>query len=82
MPEAARPPEPNFWLATPTPLPTEVGENRTNWDLRYDAPPAFAHTFEINANPGLTPPSPEGPLALPGVYTLTVNVDGHAYSRP
>ena len=79
--EAAHPPEPSFWLAVPKPLPTDVGENRTNWDLRYDAPPAFTHTFEINANPGLTPPSPEGPMALPGVYTLTLTVGGHSYSR-
>ena len=81
VPEAARPPEPSFWLAVPKPLPTRVGENRVNWDLRYDSPPAFAHTFEINANPGLTPPSPEGPVALPGVYTLTLNVDGRSYRR-
>ncbi|HET9683562.1 MAG TPA: hypothetical protein VFP15_05625 [Gemmatimonadaceae bacterium] len=81
VPEAAHPPEPSFWLATPQPLPTNVGENRMNWDLRYDAPPAFTHSFEINANPGLTPASPEGPLALPGTYTLTLTVDGHSYSR-
>jgi len=63
------------------PLPTSVGDNRMNWDLRYDSPPAFAHTFEINANPGLTPPSPEGPVALPGEYTLTLNVNGRSWRR-
>jgi photosystem II stability/assembly factor-like uncharacterized protein len=81
VPEAAHPPEPNFWLATPEALPTGAGEHRVNWDLRYDAPPAFSHSFEINANPGQTPASPEGPLALPGEYTLTLGVNGHAYSR-
>jgi photosystem II stability/assembly factor-like uncharacterized protein len=81
VPEAARPPEPNFWLATPRPLPTAAGTNRVNWDLRYDSPPAFAHSFEINANPGLTPPSPEGPLAQPGVYTVRLTVDGKAYTQ-
>jgi hypothetical protein len=80
--EAARPPHPNFWVAVPTPLPTGTGTNRTSWDLRYDAPPAFTHTFEINANPGLTPPSPEGPLALPGTYTLRLTVDGRSYAQP
>ncbi|HYL54041.1 MAG TPA: hypothetical protein VEU73_00550 [Gemmatimonadales bacterium] len=79
--EAARPPEPNFWLATPEPLPTAVGTNRVNWDIRYDAPAALTHTFEINANPGLTPPSPVGPLALPGTYTLRLTVDGKRYSQ-
>jgi hypothetical protein len=79
--EAAQPPEPNFWLATPQPIPTAIGTNRMAWDLRYDAPPAFEHTFEINANPGLTPASPEGPLALPGVYTVKLTVDGRAYTQ-
>jgi photosystem II stability/assembly factor-like uncharacterized protein len=80
VPEAARPPEPTFWLATPQPLPTAVGTNRANWDLRYDPPPAFSHSFEINANPALTPASPEGPLALPGTYTVRLSVDGNAYT--
>ena len=78
--EAARPPEPNFWLAVPQPLPTALGVNRATWDLRYDAPPAFSHSFEINANPGLTPPTPDGPLALPGTYTVRLAVDGKAYA--
>ncbi|MEP6991269.1 MAG: hypothetical protein ABJA80_10090, partial [bacterium] len=80
--EAARPPHPNFWVATPSPLPASAGTNRAHWDLRYDAPPALAHTFEINANPGLTPPSPEGPVALPGTYTLRLTVDGRSYTQP
>jgi hypothetical protein len=80
--EAARPPEPNFWIAPPFQLPAEAGGNRTNWDLRADAPPAFTHTFEINANPGLTPPSPQGPLVPPGTYTLRLTVDGKTYNQP
>ena len=79
--EAARPPHPNFWLAPPIALPASAGENRTHWDLRYDAPPAFAHSFEINANPGLTPPSPEGALALPGRYTLRLTAGGATYTQ-
>jgi hypothetical protein len=80
--EAARPPEPNFWIAPPFQLPAEAGGNRTNWDLRADAPAAFTHSFDINANPGLTPPSPQGPLVPPGVYTLRLTVDGKVYTRP
>jgi hypothetical protein len=81
VPEAARPPEPNFWIETPKPLPTNVGDNRTNWDLRYDSPSSFTHSFEINANPGLTPASPEGPVAIPGTYTLKLTVDGKSYTQ-
>ena len=79
--EAARPPHPNFWVAPPFVLPKQAGTNRTSWDLRYDAPPAVSHSFEINANAGRTPASPEGPVALPGTYTLKLNVDGRAYTQ-
>ncbi|MEJ2216991.1 MAG: hypothetical protein P8099_10285 [Gemmatimonadota bacterium] len=80
-PEYRYPPEPDLWLKWPAPIPTKVGLNRVNWDLRYDDPPAFKHTFEINANPHLTPPSPQGPLALPGTYTVRLAVDGRTYTQ-
>ena len=81
VPEAARPPHPDFWVATPAPMPTDVGTHRINWDLRRDPPPAFSHGFSINANPGLTPASPEGALVLPGVYTLKLTVDGKSLTQ-
>ena len=72
------PPVPDFWIEKPMPMPTNVGMNRINWNLRVDSPPAFSHNYEINANPGETPASPEGPIVPPGVYTLTLTVDGKA----
>jgi hypothetical protein len=75
------PPVPDFWVDTPWPMPTAVGMSRISWNLRRDNPPAFSHSYEINANPGETPVSPEGPLVLPGVYTLTLTVDGKAYKQ-
>ena len=81
VPEAKYPPEPTFWLA-PTPrLPKNSGGNRTNWNLRYDDPRSFVHSFEINANPDETPPSPEGPIVVPGTYTLRLTVDGRPYTQ-
>lgn len=77
----AAPPVPDFWVEKPKPLPKELGTNRINWNLRYDNPPAFNHTYEINANPGETPASPEGPLVLPGVYSVTLTVNGKAYTE-
>ena len=79
--EAARPPVPSFWLEKPRPLPAAVGLNRANWNIQYDPPPATSHSYEINANPGLTPASPEGPLAPPGVYTLKLTVNGKTYTQ-
>jgi photosystem II stability/assembly factor-like uncharacterized protein len=79
--EAAQPPHPNWWIAPPFALPAAVGLNRATWDLRLDAPPAFTHTFEINANPGLTPTSPEGILAPPGTYTVKLSVNGKIFTQ-
>ncbi len=74
-------PVPNHWIETPRPMPAESGTNRINWNIRYDSPPAFAHSYAINANEGETPASPEGPLALPGTYTLKLTADGKSYSQ-
>jgi hypothetical protein len=80
--EAAKPLLSGFWLAPPETLSTAAGTNRAAWDLRYDPPPVFAHSYAINANPGLTPASPVGALAPPGRYTITLTVDGRRYEQP
>ncbi len=47
---------PRYWLASPESraLSTHVGENRVNWDLYYDDPPAVRHDLEneMNMTPG------------------------------
>ncbi len=77
----AFPPVPNFWLERPQPLPAAAGTNRINWNLRYDSPPSFSKSYEINANPGMTPATPEGPLVAPGVYTVTLTAFGSTYRQ-
>jgi hypothetical protein len=79
--EAAQPPEPNFWIEIPKPMPANAGTNRVNWDLRTDPPAVFTHTYEINANPGLTPASPLGALVPPGTYTIKLTVNGTAQTQ-
>ncbi len=69
-------PFPDFWKEVPKPMPTEIGTNRMNWDLRYDNPAGPSRGYDISATPNLTPVGPLGPLVLPGVYTLTLTVDG------
>ena len=77
---------PDYWLATPESraLPTTVGTNRTNWDLRYDDPPAFTRDLEDQSDvvDGSVTPAPHGPLALPGTYTVKLTVDGQVYTEP
>ncbi len=82
----ARWPYPEYWVAkgADLALPTKVGTNRTNWDLRYDDPPAFNLDLEnqMNVAPGgFVTPGPHGPQVIPGVYTLKLIVDGQTYTQ-
>ncbi len=73
---------PLFWLRKPRVLSTAAGMHRWIWDLRY-APPKSEHfSYPISAIPHDTPRTPQGPLVLPGQYTVRLTVDGHSYSAP
>ncbi len=79
-------PYPEYWVAkgSDLALPTKVGANRTNWDLRYDDPPAINLDLEnqMNVAPGgFVTPGPHGPQVIPGVYTLKLIVDGQSYTQ-
>jgi hypothetical protein len=60
-----------------------VGTNRINWDLRYDDPPGYNPDInnQMNSAPGQVTPAPHGPLALPGMYTVKLLVDGATYTQ-
>ena len=60
---------------------TAPGMHRFVWDLREPAPHAFEQDLPISANPHDTPRVPEGPLVVPGRYTVRLNVDGHTSTR-
>jgi hypothetical protein len=85
IPPSTDPPPavPDFWLEKPKPMPTAVGTNRINWNIRHDEPAALVHNIAdvMGAMVGDTPAEPEGPLALPGVYTLKLTVDGREYTQ-
>jgi hypothetical protein len=74
---------PEFWKEVVRAMPTEVGTNRINWDMRYDHPPTFSHGYgqQMGAVPFETPWTPEGPLAPPGTYSLKLTVDGKSYTQ-
>jgi hypothetical protein len=57
--------------------------HRINWDVRYEMPPAFIHYMAhvTGAVPGDTHWGGEGPLVIPGVYTLRMNVDGKTLTQ-
>jgi photosystem II stability/assembly factor-like uncharacterized protein len=70
------------WARPARVLAAAPGLHRWVWDLRYPAPPVATREYPINANPHRTPPEPEGPLVLPGTYTVSLTVDGTTLTRP
>jgi hypothetical protein len=60
---------------TPPPAPMKVGVNTQTWDIRY----APATTFPGMILWGATT---NGPVALPGSYTVRLTVDGKTFTQP
>jgi photosystem II stability/assembly factor-like uncharacterized protein len=70
-----QPPEWPDLEAPPELLPTNAGMNRFPWNLRYDSPTEIPGAFYAGNGP-------EGPIVLPGTYTLKLTVDGKSYTAP
>jgi photosystem II stability/assembly factor-like uncharacterized protein len=71
---------PAEWPQVHGPLATTEGMHRWVWDLRAAAPAATHYEYPIAAVPHRTPLEPEGPLVLPGTYTVRLTADGHSES--
>ncbi len=76
------PPAPAFWARPSRPLPKTAGEHRVSWNMRYPTPPALFFDQSSAAVPEDTSFIPEGPMALPGNYTVKLTVDGVSYTQP
>jgi hypothetical protein len=50
--------------------------HRWVWDMRAAAPIATHYEYPISAVPHRTPLVPQGPLVVPGLYTVRLTVDG------
>jgi photosystem II stability/assembly factor-like uncharacterized protein len=73
---------PHNWLRKPMILSATAGMHRWVWDLRYAPPKSEHYSYPISAIPHDTPRKPQGPLVLPGQYTVRLTADGHDYSTP
>jgi photosystem II stability/assembly factor-like uncharacterized protein len=73
---------PPYWPKIHGPLSTTAGMHRWVWDLRAAPPTATHYEYPISAVPHRTPLTPEGPLVLPGAYTVRLTVDGKSETAP
>ena len=73
---------PLVWPQIRGPLPATAGMHRWVWDLRATAPTATRYEYPISAVPHRTPLEPQGPLVLPGTYTLRLTANGQSESAP
>ncbi|MGE5624022.1 MAG: WD40/YVTN/BNR-like repeat-containing protein, partial [Bacillota bacterium] len=77
--------EPYFsenWLSPPESLPGAPGAHRFVWNLRYPRPLAVGYDYSIAAvygQGGLV--LPEGPLVLPGRYTVKLTAGGETSAQ-
>jgi photosystem II stability/assembly factor-like uncharacterized protein len=69
---------PARWPLVEGPLPGTAGMHRWVWDLHATAPMATHYDYPISAVAHRTPLEPQGPLALPGTYTVRLTADGQS----
>jgi photosystem II stability/assembly factor-like uncharacterized protein len=86
---------PDYWFAPPAALPKAAGVNRFAWDLRYPPPLSLPYgyygelldyaeyTLPDHAIQEQTPRvQPQGPLVVPGNYTLELRAAGQTLRQP
>ena len=73
---------PLYWIRMPRVLSAAPGMHRWVWDMRYAAPIATRYAYPISAVPHETPRVPQGPLALPGAYTVRLMANGTTLTAP
>ena len=73
---------PPYWPKINGPLPVAAGMHRWVWDLRMTRPASPHYDYPISAVPGRTPLVPQGPLVLPGTYTVRLTADDHSEAQP
>jgi hypothetical protein len=85
---------PEYWFAKSEAVDGSAGLHRFIWDLRYDSPKALPasyfgpilqyteYTLADHAIPHETPrQQPQGPLVVPGVYTVELSVAGQSLKK-
>jgi photosystem II stability/assembly factor-like uncharacterized protein len=94
-PKLPPPNVPEYWFESSKSVDESAGLHRFVWDLRFDSPQALPasyygpilqyteYTLADHAIPHETPrQQPQGPLVVPGNYTVELTVDGKTYRQP
>jgi len=94
-PKLPPPNVPEYWFSKPQPVDASSGLHRFIWNLRYESPKVLPagyygpilqyteYTLADHAIPHETPrQQPEGPLVVPGLYTVEFNSGGHTVTQP
>jgi hypothetical protein len=72
---------PEWWIAPPVTLDATAGAHRVTWDLHLASPHALGRYPTIAAIPYDTPLQPQGARVPPGMYAVTLDVDGVRSTR-
>ncbi|HVG21965.1 MAG TPA: glycoside hydrolase, partial [Blastocatellia bacterium] len=75
-------PYPSYWFRPPQIPSAAAGMQRFVWDLRYAPPEGFPRSYPISAIYRNTPSVPQGPLVLPGEFTVKLSAGGRQLSEP
>jgi photosystem II stability/assembly factor-like uncharacterized protein len=73
--EDEQPPEWPDQVREVTTIPAAAGMNRYAWNLRWEPPVKIPGAFYVGNGP-------QGPLALPGTYTVKLSVGGRTVTQP
>jgi hypothetical protein len=72
-----------WWWIRPAKAPSSAaGMHRFTWDLHYPPAAGSRVAYPIAAIPHDTAPAPTSPSVLPGTYSVSLTVNGKAYSQP
>ena len=74
-------PHPTYWIRPAQQLGTTKGQHRFIWDLKHEPPRGAKRQFSIAATYKGTPSGPNGPLVLPGNYTVRLTVDKEVFEK-
>ncbi|MEO6391434.1 MAG: glycoside hydrolase [Pyrinomonadaceae bacterium] len=73
---------PTYWIRPARVPSARAGMQRFIWNLQYAPPPPVdKYDLPISAIYGDTPPVPEGPYVLPGIYKVKLIANGNSYEQ-